>query len=131
MSNKIDISLARLIAQCACFIIVTSICYHKSTGTHSIVIEHVVETQLFVSVQCCTLDLGSCSLGRTSGLGLELVSRFKFLGQITGEIVPLSYSKPPPPHTLAFQASSILADAKEEHRATASRLKAEHSLDQD
>jgi len=88
---KIDISLVRLIAWCACFVIVTSVCYHQSVGTHNIVIEHVVETQLIVSIKCSRLDRTSCSLGCTSVPGLELVSRLEFLGWIMGEIMPLSF----------------------------------------
>jgi len=88
--NKIDISPARLITQCTSFIIVTSICYHKSMGSHNIVTEHVVETQLFASTECFTFDLVSCSLGCTVIPGLKLASRLNFWGWITGEIVPLS-----------------------------------------
>jgi len=57
---------------------------------YNIVIEHIVETQLFASIKCSGLDLVSCSLGRTAVPGLELMLRLEFLGWIMGEIVPLS-----------------------------------------
>jgi len=59
-------------------------------GSHNIVTEHVVETQLFASTECFTFDLVSCSLGCTVIPGLKLASRLNFWGWITGEIVPLS-----------------------------------------
>jgi len=46
----------------------------------NIVIEHVVETQLFVPFECSALDLVSCSLGYTVVPGLELGTRLGFLG---------------------------------------------------
>jgi len=46
-SNKIDISLARLLTRCACFVMVRYSCYHMPVGLYNIVIEHAVGTQLF------------------------------------------------------------------------------------
>jgi len=62
----------------------------KSIGMCNIVMEHIVETQLFAPIMCSGLDLASCSLGRTSVRGLELMSWFEFLGWIMGEIALLS-----------------------------------------
>jgi len=71
-SNKIDISLARLITQCACFIMVRYTCYHKPIGLYNIVIEHGVGTQRFRSNLCSGFDPVSFPLGCTLVPGLEL-----------------------------------------------------------
>jgi len=47
---------------------------------YNIVIEHVVEIQLFVPFECSELDLASCSLGCTAVLGPELDTQLEFLG---------------------------------------------------
>jgi len=74
-SNKIDISLARLITRCACFVMNRHTCYHMPVGLYNIVIEHGVGTHRFRSTLCSALDLVSYPLGRTSALGLELGTR--------------------------------------------------------
>ena len=54
---------------------VTCSCYHMPVGSHNIVMEHAVGTQLVRSTQCSGFDLVSFPLGRTSVLGLELGMR--------------------------------------------------------
>jgi len=83
-------SLARLITWCTCFVIVTHCCYHKSVGMRNIVMQHIVETQLFVPFLCSGFDLASCSLGCTLVPGLELGAPLGFLDCITDEIGPVS-----------------------------------------
>jgi len=65
-------------------------CYHMPAGLCTIVTEHGVGTHRFCSTLCSGLDRVSFPLGRTSVLGLELRTRLRFVGWITGEIVPLS-----------------------------------------
>jgi len=89
-SNKIDISLARLITRCASFVMNRYTCYHMPVGLYNIVIEHGVGTHCFRSTLCSALDLVSFPSGRTSALGQELGTRLWFVDWITGEIVPLS-----------------------------------------
>jgi len=71
-SNKINISLARLITRCACFVMVRYTCYHKPVGLYNIVIEHGVGTQRFRSNLCSGYDPVSFPLGCTLVPGLEL-----------------------------------------------------------
>jgi len=68
-------SLARLLARCACFIMVTCSCHHMPAGSCNIVMEHRVGTQRFRSTLRSGLDLVSFPSGRTSALGLELGTR--------------------------------------------------------
>jgi len=79
-SNKIDISLTRLLTRCACFVMVMHSCYHKPAGLCNIVIEHGVGTQRFRSTLCSGFDLVSFPVGRTSVLGPELGTRLQFVG---------------------------------------------------
>jgi len=74
-SNKIDISLARLLTRCAFFVMVRYSCYHKPVGLYNIVMEHGVGTQRFRSNLCSGFDLASFPLGRTLVPGLELGTR--------------------------------------------------------
>jgi len=78
-SNKINISLARLITRCACFVMNRYTCYHMPIGLHNIVIEHGVGTHRFRSTLCSALDLVSFPSGLTSDLGLELGTRLSFV----------------------------------------------------
>jgi len=50
-----------------------ALCCHKSAGMHNIVLEHIMETQLFVPFLYSGFNLVSCSLGCTlvPGLGLN------------------------------------------------------------
>jgi len=91
-SNKIDISLARLITRCARFVMNRYTCYHMPVGLYNMVIEYGVGTYRFRSTLCSAFDIVSFPSGRTSALGLELGTQIWFVNWITGEIVPLSIS---------------------------------------
>jgi len=83
-------SLARLLARCACFVMVRFFCCHMPAGIYNIATERGVGTHRFRSTLCSALDRASFPLGRTSVLGLELGTRLPFVVWITGEIMPLS-----------------------------------------
>ena len=68
----------------------TLLCRHKSVDMHNVVMEHVIETQLFVPCDCSVLDLASCSLGCTVFPDPELGTPLQFLDWITCEIIPSS-----------------------------------------
>ena len=105
-------SLARLLARCACFIMVTCSCHHMPVGSCNIVTEHRVRTQRFRSTLRSGLDLVSFPSGRTSALGLELGTRLWFVGWITGEIalVPLSEGKKKQARRLLLKESVLYGD---------------------
>jgi len=88
--TRLTFSLARLLARCECFVMVTHSCYHMPVWLCNIVIEHGVGTQRFCSNLCSGFHLVSFPLGRTSALGLELGTWLWCVDWITGEIAPLS-----------------------------------------
>jgi len=71
---RLSSPLARLLTRCACFVIVTCSCRHKSVGLHNIVLERGVGTHHFVPFLCSGFDLVSCSLGCTAVPGPELMT---------------------------------------------------------